>query len=58
MLRSPDCLLLQCHRIKFKFCLDHIYTIEQYCRSLICETPTRDQYNFDCIVLVLVCVID
>jgi hypothetical protein len=31
---------------------------EQCCRSLVCESPTRDQHNFGCVLPVLACVLD
>jgi hypothetical protein len=41
----------------FGFCLDHIChrTVR---RSSVCETPTRNQHNFSCVLPILACVLD
>jgi hypothetical protein len=41
----------------FEFCLDYICH-RTVSHSLVCETPHRDQYSFDCVLLVLDCVLD
>jgi hypothetical protein len=41
----------------FEFCLDHICQWTVRCSS-VCETPTRNQHSFVCVLLVLACVLD
>jgi hypothetical protein len=41
----------------FGFCLSHIYH-RTVCRSSVCETPTRNQHSFGCVLPVLACVLD
>jgi hypothetical protein len=35
-----------------------ISVIEQYRRSLVCETPPHDQCSFDCVLPILTCDLD
>jgi hypothetical protein len=55
---APNLYFNSSHRhIRIWVCLDHIcHRIVR--RSSVCETPTRNQHNFGCVLPNLACVID